>query len=1073
MPKFSVAIIMAATALTLSSCISTEKSFSGTLKTSTAMAGQTAAAPVTHAAARVVTFGKMPAAPWPTWSQDGTSPPSYRFYEPDDGIPSFGPFSLFSKLGTAAEKLENAFGNLGDREVFCVDSRKVAGIHKLLSGRSDRMTAMEAYRLGDFRTAKNLAMNDVRTSAARHGQTTAPYALTLARAATVHADSALPKDEAKAHELWQEATDILRRVGTPEQQAAVALDYARFLLDRRRPNEAVIVLDQIAEDVLKEERDRMRVLTLRARLAAEKGRVMDALRWFDTAFTYWESLEDHGDEAGRSLASAILGQVSSDEEMFTPPSLEASRVLAYAAEILRGTGRLDEARAMTDAAIVKTRANETCMAPERVRFVGLRGIIRLESGDLDGAAEDADRVARMTRWNHGYYTQYSADGRYLGGLVAAREKNLDEAELLLRNALWIWSDAGGRADNIRASVALANLYRANGESAAADWYLRSAVAGAESLSDGGAAATADLARRIKRSAYLSLMWQALDRGQDPASSSVAFQAAQRALEGPVQAVAAAAATRLAGRDSDLGDLLLTQARLEQDVARLERQALDSALGGTTEMMQQMAKTEAEDRKPSGPFGLFGGNRQPAQVSTAPNPFMFGGGMQAQMETAMASMPPEYRAQLKAVMGEAMPGATQTGGITARRAELERVRTQIADRLGDERTVLPPVAPADVQAGLQPGEALVMLVTDSEETAVFAVTPSAMQVARVELNSRQVRRLVEDLRRPLEAKTGDFDNTAAAALHDMLLKPVSATLAGAETLFLVKDGPLSTLPFAVLKPEGAAGPWLVEKHALLTLPTVSALQAGTRTASELGKVRLLGVGNPVLDDLKRAAQEVSGGLVLRGLGDVTGSARSVQTLPSLPETGNELRHLAQALAPDAHTVLVREDATESRFLASRPENFDVLAFSTHAVIPGEVLETQEAAIVLTPEADGPTGNATTADGLLTTSEIASLDLDADWVVLSACNTAASGDSEGGNALSGLAKAFMMSGTGSLMVSHWYVDSKATEKLVTTTAANMGSGMPRHDALRKAMMEVMAMPKHSHPRSWAPFVMVGGA
>jgi CHAT domain-containing protein len=124
------------------------------------------------------------------------------------------------------------------------------------------------------------------------------------------------------------------------------------------------------------------------------------------------------------------------------------------------------------------------------------------------------------------------------------------------------------------------------------------------------------------------------------------------------------------------------------------------------------------------------------------------------------------------------------------------------------------------------------------------------------------------------------------------------------------------------------------------------------------------------------------------------------------------------------------------------------------------------LVLTPP-DHPTE---ADDGLLTASEIAALKLNADWVVLSACNTAA-GSADNAEALSGLARAFIYAGTRALLVSHWAVFSEAATTLTTTTFANMTSdaSIGRAEALRRAMTGLIAQGKP--PSYWAPFIIVG--
>ena len=127
---------------------------------------------------------------------------------------------------------------------------------------------------------------------------------------------------------------------------------------------------------------------------------------------------------------------------------------------------------------------------------------------------------------------------------------------------------------------------------------------------------------------------------------------------------------------------------------------------------------------------------------------------------------------------------------------------------------------------------------------------------------------------------------------------------------------------------------------------------------------------------------------------------------------------------------------------------------------------EPGLILTP----PDIASERDDGYLSASEVAGLRLDADWVILSACNTAA-GNAQGADALSGLARAFFYAGARSLLVSHWSVNSDATVKLITGAKSRLSADkrMGRAEAMRQSMLALIDT--GASPAYWAPFIVVG--
>ena len=200
--------------------------------------------------------------------------------------------------------------------------------------------------------------------------------------------------------------------------------------------------------------------------------------------------------------------------------------------------------------------------------------------------------------------------------------------------------------------------------------------------------------------------------------------------------------------------------------------------------------------------------------------------------------------------------------------------------------------------------------------------------------------------------------------------------------------------------------------------------------------------------------------------------AVRDLPRLPDTADEITALAEAQGAGDSVTYLQARATETQARSMDLSDYRVLAFATHGLLAGELKGVAEPALVLTPPETGTESD----DGLLTASEIATLELDADWVILSACNTAAADGTPGAEGLSGLAKAFFYAGARALLVSHWSVNSEAAVAITTGMLGEMADNpaIGRAEALRRsmlAMMETEGKDHFAHPMFWAPFVVVG--
>jgi CHAT domain-containing protein/tetratricopeptide (TPR) repeat protein len=382
----------------------------------------------------------------------------------------------------------------------------------------------------------------------------------------------------------------------------------------------------------------------------------------------------------------------------------------------------------------------------------------------------------------------------------------------------------------------------------------------------------------------------------------------------------------------------------------------------------------------------------------------------------------------------------------------------------------------------------------------------------ELLNVEYTRADEERHKPLP-----FD-VARAQLYKALFGQIEDMIKGKQ-LLIVPSGPLTQLPFQVLVtgkpktvvPASSAGyrdvAWLAREHAITVLPAVSSLQSLRKVAKASGAAETyVGFGNPLLDgDSKNSEDEIAAKLarekrcgltspqrvasrspprggtraIARSQGILT-DVRAIRSQAPLPETADELCEVAHDLGvdPDKHLYMgARATETEVKRLshAGTLAKYKIVQFATHGAVAGDISRGSEPGLILTP----PETATETDDGYLTASEIVSLRLDADWVILSACNTAA-GEAEEAEALSGLARAFFYAGARSVLVSHWAVYSDATVKLIGDTVAKWKTdpmiGRPqsgRAEALRRSMLELIdnGQDFEAHPAFWAPFVLVG--
>jgi CHAT domain-containing protein len=371
----------------------------------------------------------------------------------------------------------------------------------------------------------------------------------------------------------------------------------------------------------------------------------------------------------------------------------------------------------------------------------------------------------------------------------------------------------------------------------------------------------------------------------------------------------------------------------------------------------------------------------------------------------------------------------------------------------------------------------------------------------------------------DAKAGRLPPFDLANAHDLYkalfgkIEPSLKNAVGSWRHLLIVPDPFFSLAFAALVTEDPSGSlfakgadyqaakWLGTRQPISILPSVASLKSLRATARQQPAPRpYIGFGNPLLagnlalsDHVERAklagewqrcadvapktVEVASRNVVpLFGGSEIADVALLRAQLP-LPETATELCDVAASFGTAAAEMddVVRlgaraiEPDVKAMSDSGRLAEFRTVHFATHAALAGQVRGTVEPGLILTPPSKGTAAD----DGYLTASEIAQLKLNADWVILSACNTAG-GSGQDTNALSGLARAFFYAGARSLLVSRWAVASNAAVQLIRNAFSEIKTNptIGRAAAIQLAMKSfVEGAGGSAHPALWAPFFVVG--
>lgn len=400
--------------------------------------------------------------------------------------------------------------------------------------------------------------------------------------------------------------------------------------------------------------------------------------------------------------------------------------------------------------------------------------------------------------------------------------------------------------------------------------------------------------------------------------------------------------------------------------------------------------------------------------------------------------------------------------TARR-DYEGLQTRLYashPELKVKRGETPPLKPEEA-ASLLPDarSALLEYMVTEEKTYLFVLTrgdddrqaKADVRVFPLNVGAKELAARASDFRRQLAGRDLLYRKTAGE-LYELLLGPARGMLKGKRLLTIVPDGLLWEVPFQALQP--APGRHLIEDSAVAYAPSLTVLREmkrarGKARGGATGPMSLLAVGNPLLGT--QAVERIRARL----MGD---------ELTPLPEAEEQVRELQRLYGAEHSTIYVGPDAREERF-KSDAGNYRILHLATHGIFD-DASPMYSQVVMANEEGDAR------EDGLLEAWEIMNLDLHAELVVLSACETAR-GRVGAGEGMIGLSWALFVAGSPSTVVSQWKVDAAGTTALMIEFHRGLRAGKSKAVALQQATLKTLRDGRYRHPFYWAPFVLIGDA
>lgn len=355
--------------------------------------------------------------------------------------------------------------------------------------------------------------------------------------------------------------------------------------------------------------------------------------------------------------------------------------------------------------------------------------------------------------------------------------------------------------------------------------------------------------------------------------------------------------------------------------------------------------------------------------------------------------------------------------------------------------------------IDPATAFLEYVVTESKTYLFLLTKGEgatplLKIYPIPIATHEIAKRTNDFRDKIITQSAFADD--ARGLYDLLLKPAEQQLRGKTSLCIVPDAVLWDLPFQALVPRD--GQYLIQDYAISYAPSLTVLrEMSAKKQAESTSKSLLAFGNPIMPN------EIAANIKTTYRGE---------TLGPLPDAEVEVGALKNIWGLSSSRILIGPSASKHAF-RSEAAKYNIIHLATHGIL--DDVTPMYSRLVM-----ARAGNDPSDDGLLEAREIMRLDLHADLVVLSACQTAR-GRVGAGEGMVGMSWAFFVAGVPSMVASQWKVDSASTAKLMIDFHKRLKEqsiqSQTKASALQQASLTVMKDPRYRHPYFWAGFVLMG--